>query len=380
MEKGFGEIKEMKEENIQVLEAVELTKNYNKRMVVNKVSLDINAGEVVGLIGPNGAGKTTTFYMIIGLISPDQGSVFLNGEDIGDLPMYQRARRGITYLPQEPSVLRKLTVEENLLAVLETLNLPREEKEGRLQAFLSELNITHLAKTKAFSLSGGERRRVEITRSLILDPSVILLDEPFAGIDPLAIVDIQNIVRQLKDKGLGVIVTDHNVREIFDVCDRAYVLNEGRILEEGTPGEISASKKARKIYLGEDFGLEKKGDAKGTLKFVYEELNKMVDDEDNDEEIDRCAGEIVDALIIGRGHPSIVLKNSREYGNLYVINPSKVPQVFSSSTGKPLAKRSKRLKAEVEKLMQLRLDFERVNYGRMLAFRYLTGSKSKGIE
>jgi lipopolysaccharide export system ATP-binding protein len=243
----------------QTLDISGLIKSYNGRVVVDRVSLKIRAGEVVGLLGPNGAGKTTTFYMIIGLIKPDAGKVVFNGEDISVLPMYQRARRGITYLPQEPSVFRKLTVEENILAILETLNLPREEKQSRLQGLLKELNIAHLAKNKAYSLSGGERRRVEITRALVLAPSLILLDEPFAGIDPLAVIDIQKIIHQLKKRGIGVIVTDHNVREALHVCDRAYILSEGRILETGTPKKIAASKKAREIYLGEHFRLDHRG-------------------------------------------------------------------------------------------------------------------------
>jgi len=243
----------------ETLETVGLVKSYNSRVVVDRVSLKIRAGEVVGLLGPNGAGKTTTFYMIIGLIRPDDGKVLFNGEDISMLPMYQRARRGITYLPQEPSVFRKLTVEENILAILETLNISREEKKERLEELLQELNIAHLAKNKAYSLSGGERRRVEITRALVLAPSLILLDEPFAGIDPLAVIDIQKIIHQLKKKGIGVIVTDHNVREALHVCDRAYILSSGRILETGSPKKIAASKKAREIYLGEHFRLDQGG-------------------------------------------------------------------------------------------------------------------------
>lgn len=242
----------------QTLETSELIKSYDGRVVVDRVSLKIRAGEVVGLLGPNGAGKTTTFYMIIGLIRPDDGKVLFNGEDISRLPMYQRARRGITYLPQEPSVFRKLTVEENILAILETLNISREEKKERLEGLLKELNIAHLAKNKAYSLSGGERRRLEITRALVLAPALILLDEPFAGIDPLAVIDIQKIIHQLKKKGIGVIVTDHNVREALHVCDRAYILSEGRILETGSPKKIAASKKAREIYLGEHFRLEQR--------------------------------------------------------------------------------------------------------------------------
>jgi lipopolysaccharide export system ATP-binding protein len=256
----------MRKKGIETLETIDFTKAYNGRIVVDRVSLKIRAGEVVGLLGPNGAGKTTTFYMIIGLVRPDRGKVLFNGEDIGELPMYQRARRGITYLPQEPSVFRKLTVEENILAILETLNLVREDQERRLQGLLKELNIAHLAKNKAYSLSGGERRRVEITRALVLSPSLILLDEPFAGIDPLAVIDIQNIIRQLKKRGIGVIVTDHNVREALHVCDRAYILNEGKILEAGSPKKIAASKKAREIYLGEHFKLEHRRGHSGKSK------------------------------------------------------------------------------------------------------------------
>jgi lipopolysaccharide export system ATP-binding protein len=256
----------VRKKGIETLETIDLTKAYNGRIVVDRVSLKIRAGEVVGLLGPNGAGKTTTFYMIIGLVRPDRGKVLFNGEDIGELPMYQRARKGITYLPQEPSVFRKLTVEENILAILETLNLVREDQERRLQGFLKELNIAHLAKNKAYSLSGGERRRVEITRALVLSPSLILLDEPFAGIDPLAVIDIQNIIRQLKKRGIGVIVTDHNVREALHVCDRAYILNEGKILEVGSPKKIAASKKAREIYLGEHFKLERRRGHNGKSK------------------------------------------------------------------------------------------------------------------
>ena len=252
-------MKAKKAKKAQTLETIDLTKAYSGRVVVDRVSLSIRAGEVVGLLGPNGAGKTTTFYMIVGLVRPDQGTVLFNGEDIGALPMYQRAKRGITYLPQEPSVFRKLTVEENIEAILETLNLDREEKSRRLQVLLQELNIAHLAKHKAYSLSGGERRRLEITRALVLSPSLILLDEPFAGIDPLAVIDIQKIIQQLKKKGIGVVVTDHNVREALHVCDRAYILSEGRILEMGTPKKIAASKKAREIYLGEHFRLEQRG-------------------------------------------------------------------------------------------------------------------------
>jgi lipopolysaccharide export system ATP-binding protein len=222
---------------------------------VDTVSLEIRGGEVVGLLGPNGAGKTTIFYMIVGLLQPNGGKMYLNDEEISSLPMYLRARKGIGYLPQEPSVFRKLTVEENLMAILETLPLSNEERKTRVEELLNELGLTSLRRQKAYSLSGGERRRVEITRALVLSPSFILLDEPFAGIDPIAVLDIQAIVRQLKSKGIGIIITDHNVRETLGVCDRAYILNEGRILEEGTPENIARSQKARKIYLGDGFEL-----------------------------------------------------------------------------------------------------------------------------
>jgi len=237
------------------LSAERLTKSYGGRRVVNDVSVEVLAGEVVGLLGPNGAGKTTSFYMMVGLTRPDAGRVFLNGEDVTHLPMSERARRGISYLPQEPSVFRKLTVEENILAILETLDLGAEERAERLHRLLEELGIARLAKNKAFSLSGGERRRVEITRALVISPSFMLLDEPFAGIDPIAVVDIQGIVTQLKERGIGVLITDHNVRETLGICDRAYILNEGTVLEEGVPARIAASRRAREIYLGEKFRL-----------------------------------------------------------------------------------------------------------------------------
>ncbi len=244
------------------LQCVELTKSFRRKRVVDHVSLEIDGGEVVGLLGPNGAGKTTIFYMIVGLLRPDAGTLFLNGEEITNLPMYLRARKGIGYLPQEPSVFRKLTVEENLIAILETLPLSKEEKQDRLEALLSELALTPLRKQKAYSLSGGERRRVEITRALVLSPSFILLDEPFAGIDPIAVLDIQTIIRQLKTKNIGIIITDHNVRETLGVCDRAYIINEGILLEAGTPEEIAQSPRARKIYLGDSFQLNGKREIK----------------------------------------------------------------------------------------------------------------------
>jgi lipopolysaccharide export system ATP-binding protein len=223
--------------------------------VVDSASIEIQGGEVLGLLGPNGAGKTTIFYMIVGLYQPNGGKIYLNDEEITSLPMYLRARKGIGYLPQEPSVFRKLTTEENLMAILETLPLSREERKERLEKLLNELGLTSLRKQKAFVLSGGERRRVEITRALVLSPSFILLDEPFSGIDPIAVLDIQGIIRQLKSKGIGIIITDHNVRETLGVCDRAYILNEGRILEEGSPEKIAQSQKAREVYLGDEFEL-----------------------------------------------------------------------------------------------------------------------------
>jgi lipopolysaccharide export system ATP-binding protein len=222
---------------------------------VNDVSIEVEAGQVIGLLGPNGAGKTTTFYMIVGLVRPDAGTVVLNGEDVTALPMYERARRGLSYLPQEPSIFRKLTVEENILAILETLDLGPEGRRERLRQLLDELGIARLAKNKALSLSGGERRRVEITRALVIAPTFMLLDEPFAGIDPIAVVDIQHIVTQLKERGIGVLITDHNVRETLGICDRAYILNEGAVLEEGVPARIAESQRAREIYLGEKFRL-----------------------------------------------------------------------------------------------------------------------------
>lgn len=230
-----------------------LKKRYKQKWAVDSVDLEFRAGEVIGLLGPNGAGKTTTFYIIVGLIKPEGGQVFLLGDEITHDPMYLRARKGVTYLPQEPSVFRKLTVEENLMAILETLDISAEERNRRLTTLLEELGISALARQKAFSLSGGERRRVEISRSLVTSPRFILLDEPFAGIDPLAVLDIQKIIAQLKAKGIGVVISDHNVRETLGVCDQAYILNEGKILETGNPEEIARSRKAREIYLGENF-------------------------------------------------------------------------------------------------------------------------------
>ncbi len=223
--------------------------------MVDGVEVGIGPGEVVGFLGPNGAGKTTTFYMLVGLLKPDAGRVMLRGEDITTLPLYQRARRGISYLPQEPSVFRKLTVEENLLAVLETLPLTEEERRARLQSLLDELGIAKLAKSKAGVLSGGERRKVEITRALVLDPRFLCLDEPFAGIDPITVIEIQRIIRYLKDRGIGVLISDHNVREILSITDRAYVIHGGKILLAGKPKEIVDSAEVRQVFLGERFRL-----------------------------------------------------------------------------------------------------------------------------
>jgi len=240
---------------LEKLHATELVKAYSGRRVVDAINLEVRRGEIVGLLGPNGAGKTTTFYIIVGLIRPDGGSVLLNDEDISGCPMYMRARKGISYLPQEPSVFRKLTVAENIMAILETLYMDRKEREQRLGELLKELDLTALSQSMAYSLSGGERRRVEITRALVTSPQYILLDEPFAGIDPIAVADIQEIIRALRSKGIGVLISDHNVRETLKVCDRAYIVNEGAILIEGDPDSIAQSETARRIYLGKDFGL-----------------------------------------------------------------------------------------------------------------------------
>ncbi len=235
------------------LNAKGLVKAYRNRKVVNQISLEVNQGEVVGLLGPNGAGKTTTFYMVVGLTRPDQGQVMLNKEDLTSYPMYMRAKRGISYLPQEPSVFRKLSVEENLLAVLESQNLPYPERKKQAKALLKEFNILHIKDSKGFSLSGGERRRVEISRALATSPIFILLDEPFAGIDPIAVSDIQDIVRQLKQRGIGVLITDHNVRETLSITDRAYIISEGKIVSSGLPEEVAKDEKVKEVYLGEQF-------------------------------------------------------------------------------------------------------------------------------
>jgi lipopolysaccharide export system ATP-binding protein len=237
------------------LQAADLSKAYRGRKVVDEVSLDINQGEVVGLLGPNGAGKTTTFYILVGLARPDYGRVLLDGEDITDLPMYLRARSGISYLPQEPSVFRKLSVEANLMAVLETLPLTTEQRRDRVEELLAQMGLEGVRDSKAYVLSGGERRRLEIARSLVLSPSFVLLDEPFSGIDPLTVVDIQKIIADLSAAGIGVLVTDHNVRETLAVTNRAYIISDGKILFAGTPAELSANADVRRIYLGERFRL-----------------------------------------------------------------------------------------------------------------------------
>ncbi len=237
------------------LQAVELSKSYRGRKVVDDVDLEIGQGEVVGLLGPNGAGKTTTFHILVGLARPDFGRVLLDGDDITDLPMYLRARSGISYLPQEPSVFRQLTVEENLLAVLETLPLTPEQQRDRLEELLAQMGLEAVRYNRAYTLSGGERRRLEIARSLVLEPAFILLDEPFSGIDPLTVVDIQKIIADLSAAGIGVLVTDHNVRETLRVTHRAYIINNGRIFRAGTPGELSSDPEVRRVYLGDHFRL-----------------------------------------------------------------------------------------------------------------------------
>ncbi len=237
------------------LQALGLSKSYRGRKVVAEVSLELRQAEVVGLLGPNGAGKTTTFYMIVGLIAPDAGHVYLNGDQITSLPMYQRARSGISYLPQEPSVFRKLTVEDNLKSIAETLPIPTRNQEANVADLLKEFGIDHLRSQGAYTLSGGERRRVEIARALVLTPQFILLDEPFAGIDPLAVRDIQSIIAKMKERHIGILITDHNVRETLNITDRAYIINEGRILRDGTPEELTNDDEVKKVYLGEHFRL-----------------------------------------------------------------------------------------------------------------------------
>lgn len=237
------------------LKAKDLKKIYGPRTVVKSVSVDVEKGEVVGLLGPNGAGKTTSFYMMVGLVKADNGSITLNGEDVTELPLHERAKRGIGYLPQEASVFRELTVEENIYAVLEIRSLFKNEKKNRLERLIKDFGLNHIRKSKGRELSGGERRRVEIARCLALDPSFVLLDEPFAGVDPLAVSDIQSIIKDLKQRGIGVLITDHSVRETLGIVDRAYIMSAGELLVSGTPDEIVSSEVARKFYLGEEFKL-----------------------------------------------------------------------------------------------------------------------------
>jgi lipopolysaccharide export system ATP-binding protein len=234
----------------------ELTKSYSGRTVVRGVSLEVNAGEVVGLLGPNGAGKTTTFYMTVGLTAPDSGRVTLDGVDVTDDPMYVRARKGIGYLPQEPSIFRGLTVEQNIMSILETLDLSAADRRTRLRELLAELNLTPLASSAAYTLSGGERRRAEITRALVMNPRFMLLDEPFAGIDPIAVSEIQKIIAHLRDRGIGILITDHNVQQTLKITDRAYIVTDGAIFRQGSPEALARDEEVRRIYLGSDFRLD----------------------------------------------------------------------------------------------------------------------------
>ena len=240
---------------MHLLETKDLVKQYGGKVVVNNISINVRRGEVVGLLGPNGAGKTTTFYMVTGIIRPDSGNVIFDKKDITTLPIYQRARSGIGYLSQEPSIFRKLTVEENIMAIMETLAFPRKERQRQLDNLLNQLKIAHLRKNKAYTLSGGERRRLEITRTLVTNPMFILLDEPFSGIDPIAVYDCQEVIRELQEMGLGILLTDHNVRETLTITDRAYIMYEGKILIAGTKEELINDPKAKEIYLGERFSM-----------------------------------------------------------------------------------------------------------------------------
>ncbi len=241
-----------------LLRSENLVKKYGTRIVANDVSVQVQQGEIVGLLGPNGAGKTTTFYMIVGLIKPNEGSIFLDDENITNLPMYQRARRGLGYLAQEASVFRTLTVEENILAVLEMTKMPAKERKEKTEQLLEEFSLTHVRKNQGRVLSGGERRRTEIARALAVDPKFVLLDEPFAGVDPIAVEEIQSIVSRLKDKNIGILITDHNVDETLSITDRAYLLFEGKILKSGTPRELADDEQVRRVYLGKHFELKRK--------------------------------------------------------------------------------------------------------------------------
>lgn len=242
-------------ENGKLIETHDICKSYHGRKVVNKVNVDVNRGEIVGLLGPNGAGKTTSFYMIVGLIKPESGTVYFKGKDVTADPMCKRARSGIGYLSQEPSIFRKLTVKENIMAILEMTGLPMKDRKRRLSELMAELDLTSLAEQKAYTLSGGERRRLEITRALVTNPDIIMLDEPFSGVDPLAVADVQKIVIQLRDRGLGILITDHNVRETLSVVDRAYLLYEGKVLRKGKSDFLINDKVSREIYLGTEFSM-----------------------------------------------------------------------------------------------------------------------------
>lgn len=242
-------------DSLQTLETVEIAKSYRGRRVVNDVSLNVNRGEIVGLLGPNGAGKTTSFYMVVGLVSPDSGEVLLNGKEVTHTPMFQRARMGVSYLPQEASVFRKLTVEENLMAILQTLRLTSRERREKMNRLVEQMGLTTVRHSKGYVLSGGERRRVEIARSLAIDPAFLLLDEPFSGIDPIQVLELQRIILDLKQSGIGILVTDHNVRETLSVTDRAYIINEGKIFRTGTPDELARDAEVKRVYLGEGFQL-----------------------------------------------------------------------------------------------------------------------------
>lgn len=247
----------MESNNRNLLRVENLVKYYGKRQVVREVCINVNQGEIVGLLGPNGAGKTTTFYIIVGMVRPNGGDIYLNDAKMTKMPMYRRARLGIGYLSQEPSIFRKLTVEENLISILQMLKLSVREQEGRLQNLLEEFGLTHIRKNKAYNLSGGERRRVEISRALVLNPKFLLLDEPFAGIDPIAVDDIQNIIKNLKEKGIGILITDHNVHETLEITDRAYLLYDGRVLKSGTSEFLANDSETKMLYLGDKFKLNR---------------------------------------------------------------------------------------------------------------------------
>jgi lipopolysaccharide export system ATP-binding protein len=238
---------------LSTLQTIEISKSYNGRRVVDNVSVRVEEGEVVGLLGPNGAGKTTSFYIAVGLVSPDSGAVLLNNEEITNLPMFQRARRGVSYLPQEPSIFRKLSVEDNLMAILQTLNLSGSERRDRMMSLIAQLGLETVRHSKGYMLSGGERRRVEIARSLVLEPSFLLLDEPFSGIDPIQVLELQRIIGELKRSGIGILITDHNVRETLAVTDRAYIISGGRIFRSGSPDSLGNDPEVRRVYLGESF-------------------------------------------------------------------------------------------------------------------------------